>query len=251
MERLKKGRSQLGYIVVNFYQDQYQKRDIINKQKKEDLKYLIIGYTIVILILAFSARIDIFFNATATPMMPIIVDFSQHDESREGTSPNASVWIMMYSDYECQYSGSMYYKIKRIMSEYGDNVNIIFRHYPLITLHSHAFKAAEAAECARDQGKFLEYNDAVYMNQRGVDRETLLGYAQELELDMETFNQCFESGMKIDIVELDMEEAILNGVQGTPTFIINGRTLKGTQEYKTFKDKIDEKLEEIEEGESR
>jgi protein-disulfide isomerase len=128
------------------------------------------------------------------------------------------------------------------MEEYGDKVRLVFRDYPL-AMHNNAQISAEAAQCAHDQGKFWDYHDKLFANQRELDKESLKRYAGELELDAEAFNTCLDSGKFTTQIQQEMQEGSRAGVSGTPAFFINGRFLSGAQPYEAFARIIDEELE--------
>ena len=117
----------------------------------------------------------------------------------------------------------------------------MFRDLPL-AMHKEAQGAAEAANCASDQGKFWEYHDKLFENQRALAIDQLKEYATALELDSEQFNDCLDSGKYTEDVKADARHAQSLGVTGTPAFFINGRFLNGAQPYEKFAQIIDEEL---------
>jgi len=121
-------------------------------------------------------------------------------------------------------------------------VRIVFRDYPL-DFHKEAQLAAEAANCAGDQGKFWEYHDKLFENQSQLKEPSLKQYATDLQLDTEAFNTCLSSGKHRDGVKTDLREGQAVGVTGTPAFFINGRFLSGAQPFDAFATIIDEELE--------
>ncbi len=104
--------------------------------------------------------------------------------------------------------------------------------------------AAQAALCAKEQEKFWEYHDKILANQRSLSDPDLKKYAEELELDVDAFTTCLESGKYKDEIETDMREGQQQGVTGTPAFFINGRFLSGARPFDDFKAIIDEELED-------
>ncbi len=109
-------------------------------------------------------------------------------------------------------------------------------------MHSRAQPAAEAAQCANEQGKFWEYHDVIFANQKALSDEDFKKYATDTGLDMEKFNACYESGKFRSDVQKDLAECQAAGVTGTPAFFINGRFLSGAQPFPSFKAIIDEEL---------
>ena len=118
----------------------------------------------------------------------------------------------------------------------------MFRDFPL-PMHSEAQIAAEAGQCAQEQGKFWEYHDKMFENQRQLTSDKLKEYAGALGLDTGAFNECLDSGRFREQVSTDHREGQQAGVTGTPAFFINGRFLNGAQPYEAFKKIIDEELE--------
>ena len=109
-------------------------------------------------------------------------------------------------------------------------------------MHNRAMPAAEAAQCAHDQGKFWEYHDKLFANQRALTDENLKEYAEQLELDLDKFNACLESNKHQAAINEDMRIGQQAGVTGTPAFFVNGRFLNGAQPFTAFKDIIDDEL---------
>ena len=121
-------------------------------------------------------------------------------------------------------------------------MRFVYRDFP-IKSHPLAQKAAEATECADDQGKFWEYHDLIWAK-GAVDSAGLKGYAAELGLDTATFNDCLDSGKQASEVEKDYQDGESYGVTATPTFFINGQLLRGAKPFETFKTLIDAALAE-------
>jgi protein-disulfide isomerase len=135
-------------------------------------------------------------------------------------------------------------------------VKYVFRDYPL-SFHQWAQKAAEACECADDQGKYWEYHDLVFENQTPLNQtlqteglegvlSTFKSYAADLGLDTATFDDCLDSGKHTSEVQNDIREGESYGVGGTPAFFINGRLVSGAQPFSVFQQVIDAALEEAE-----
>ena len=118
----------------------------------------------------------------------------------------------------------------------------MFRDFPL-GFHDRAQAAAEAAQCARAQGKFWEYHDKLFENQKALQTENLKQYAVGLGLDADDFGECLDSGRFRDDVTQDQREGSTYGVRGTPAFFVNGRFLSGNQPFDAFAKIIDEELE--------
>jgi len=122
------------------------------------------------------------------------------------------------------------------METYEGKIRFVYRDFPLTTIHQHAQKAAEATECADDQGKFWEYQDLVFANQSALDVDSLKSYAAQLDLDTATFNDCLDTGEQTAEVDKDSQDAQSYGVTGTPAFFINGRLVSGALPFEDYPD---------------
>jgi len=150
-----------------------------------------------------------------------------------------------YSDFQCPYCARFYADTYPLLKEkYFDTglVKFEYKHFPLTTLHPHALKAAEASECARDQGKFTEYHNILFENQENLDIEALRQYAATIGLHTDPFNECLESGVKEAWVQAHYDEGYALGVRGTPTFFIGGNKISGAQPAERFIELIDKIL---------
>ena len=132
-----------------------------------------------------------------------------------------------------------------VVELYGDKVSLVFKHFPL-EMHPEAHLASQAAECARDQGKFWEYHDVLFANQSDFKPETLPRYAAQLSLDIEIFQACLDSKKYAARVDSDLAQGALVGMSGTPGFYINGIPLAGAQPLPAFQQIIDGELARIE-----
>jgi protein-disulfide isomerase len=113
-----------------------------------------------------------------------------------------------------------------LLGQYGSSIRYEFRHFPLRSLHPQALAAAEAAECAADQGKFWEYVGLAFSEQKELSREKLLAWAAEISLDTSSFEPCLASESKRALVLSEYEEGRRKGVLGTPTFFVNGKKVE-------------------------
>ncbi|MEX6686305.1 thioredoxin domain-containing protein [Danxiaibacter flavus] len=140
---------------------------------------------------------------------------------------DASVELVEYGDYECPHCGRAYPIIKNIQEKMGDKLKFVFRNFPLAEIHPNAITAAIATEAAALQGKFWEMHDIVFEHQKSLSVERLLDYAAELGLDMHRFSKDFSDKQSLAKVEEDFESGIRSGVNGTPSFFINGNKYEG------------------------
>src|SRR3989344_1662348 len=139
-------------------------------------------------------------------------------------SPEASVSIVEFSDFQCPACGAAFNLVQNITETYGDKIRFEYRNFPLTSIHRYAYKAAEAAECAADQGKFWEYHDLLFTNQESLTDSDLLNYASQIDgLDVPLWNNCLAFGVKEKRVDEDIAEANDQGYNATPTFILNGQ----------------------------
>jgi len=157
-------------------------------------------------------------------------------------SANAPVTIIEFSDFHCPYCKKVQPTLSRILSEYGDRVRLAYRDFPLDQRHPSARKAAEAARCSNDQGKFWEFHDKLYGGGTDASPETLTRLAREIDMDMVAFQQCLSTGKHRSDIDRDIQEASSLGVTGTPGFFINGRLISGAQPYEGFAQVINEEL---------
>jgi protein-disulfide isomerase len=157
-------------------------------------------------------------------------------------SENAPVTIIEFSDFHCPYCKQVQPTLKRILSDYGDRVKLAYRDFPIDQLHPNARKAAEAARCANDQGKFWEFHDKLYGGGTDASPETLTRLAREIDMDVVAFQQCIAVRKHGSGIDRDIEEATKLGVNGTPGFFINGRLVSGAQPYEGFAQVINEEL---------
>ncbi|MBI2102803.1 DsbA family protein [Candidatus Woesearchaeota archaeon] len=159
---------------------------------------------------------------------------------------SAPVTIVEFSDYECpfcvRFHTDTWPQLKQNYIDTG-KVKVVYRDFPL-SFHQNAQKAAEAAECAGSQGKYWEMHNLLFT--KGVEGgiATFKQYAQSLSLDTAKFNQCLDSGEKASEVQKDMADGAAAGVQGTPSFFVNGVPISGAQPYSVFQQVIDAALAE-------
>lgn len=135
----------------------------------------------------------------------------------------APVTLVEYGDYQCPYCGRAYDVVKELQSRLGDDLRFVFRNFPLTESHPFALGAAEAAEAAGEQGKFWEMHDMLYEHQQALDHDDLMRYARDLGLDVDRFHTALHDHTQIPRIQADFDSGNESGVQGTPTFFVNGR----------------------------
>jgi protein-disulfide isomerase len=137
-------------------------------------------------------------------------------------SAEALVTLMEYGDYECPHCGRAYLIVEEIRLEVGDQLRFVFRNFPLTQSHEHAEMAAESAEAAAAQERFWEMHRTLFTHQSELDTSNLLQYASRLGMDTERFKRALTTHAYRDRVHEDFMSGVRSGVNGTPTFFING-----------------------------
>jgi len=155
---------------------------------------------------------------------------------------DAPVTIIEFSDFECPFCARHYNQTHaQLLTEYGDQIKLVFKHFPLERLHPNARKAAIAAQCAHRQGKFWPLHDKIFENYRNITDENLLSWGDELGLG-DAYASCVRNRETEAQVEQDMQAGRKAGVRGTPTFLVNGKILPGALPFQQFKQRIDSLL---------
>jgi protein-disulfide isomerase len=154
---------------------------------------------------------------------------------------DAEVTLVEYGDYECPHCGRAHSIIRRIQKHFGKRLRFVFRNFPLSELHPHAESAAETAEFAGAHGKFWEMHDLLFENQERLSEPLYLGLAKELSLAPEALRQALEGGKYKARVRADFSSGVRSGVNGTPTFFINGKRHDGPFGYEILVPAIQEK----------
>lgn len=158
-------------------------------------------------------------------------------------SQDAAITIIEFSDYECPFCRRWHQEVlPQIQAKYGDQVRHVFRDFPLYSIHANAGPAAEAANCAGDQDRYWEFSDRLFSGELALERATYEAYADDLNLDLETFTQCLDDQRHKDEVDADFAYASELGVRSTPTFFINGLAVVGAQPFEVFEQIIDMEL---------
>jgi protein-disulfide isomerase len=168
-------------------------------------------------------------------------DVSEDDDPSIGPS-DAPITIIAFSDYECGYCQRWHKEVfPKIREEYADQVRVVYRDFPLYSIHPNASLAAETANCAAEQDAFWEYQDELFSG-GDLNQDSYLEYAKKLKLDLDEFEECLDSERYQDEVMADYQYASALGVSSTPTFFLNGLPIVGAQPFEIFKSIIDREL---------
>jgi protein-disulfide isomerase len=230
-----------------------QAQDFYNKNKERiggggdfpQLKYQIIQFmqseeqrkleSALVARLRNGATVQTFITPPPVPVYKIATD----DQPSKGNT-DAAVTVVEFTDYQCPNCATAQPVLERLVAEYGDRVRFVVRDFPL-TMHADAQKAAEAAEAAREQGKYWDFTAILFRNQSQLKPEQLKQYAQVIGLDRAKFEAALDSGRLAEKVARDVADGERIGVNGTPTFFVNGRRTSDAT-YETLKAALDAAL---------
>ena len=167
-------------------------------------------------------------NKTATLTLPV----SARDHA-EGAA-DAPITLVEYGDYQCPYCGAAYPVVKRLQKTLGMKLRFVFRNFPLTQAHPYAMIAAEAAEAAALLGKFWPMHDTIYENQEALSPESLAAWAMQLGLEDQKLQKAIKRPEITKRIKEDRQSGIRSGVNGTPTFYINGLRYDGSLDYESL-----------------
>jgi protein-disulfide isomerase len=157
---------------------------------------------------------------------------SNADDLRPPVNPNRDHWrgggqaaatLVEYGDYECPYSRMAFRAIERLERQFGDQLRFVYRQFPLTSIHPHALAAAQLAEAAGLQGRFWPMHEILFHHQKALEGPDLLGYAEQLGLDLQRLGVDLDGQPVRHRVQADADSAVASGARGTPTLFINGR----------------------------
>src|SRR5258706_4975631 len=178
-------------------------------------------------------------NESASLTPPV----SAHDHAQG--PPDAILTLVEFGDYQCPYCGAVYSEWKRVQKSFGKKLRFVFRNFPLTQAHPYALVAGEAAEAAALQGKFWEMHDLIYENQDSLEPDILPSWAAQAGLDLEKFGMAIRQGEPARRIKEDRRSAIASGVNGTPSFFIDGVRHDGTPDYDSLSAALKERLSEV------
>jgi protein-disulfide isomerase len=200
-------------INGDFTQTKYQIIQYLQEREKERLTLAFAER------LRSSAQIQTFLTPPEPPVYAIATD----DQPSKG-NPQATVTIVEFTDFQCPSCAMTHPVIERLANEYQTRIRVVMRDFPLAQ-HEHAVKAAEAAEAAREQGKYWEYAAILFRNQSSLQVDKLKEYATQLGLDRAKFDAALDSGRFTEKVRRDVQDGQRIGVNATPTVFVNGRRI--------------------------
>jgi protein-disulfide isomerase len=160
-------------------------------------------------------------------------------------SADAAIELVEYGDYQCPYCGQAYPIIKSLQRSLGKKLKFVFRNFPLTEMHPNAMNAALAAEAAALQNKFWEMHDIIYEHQQYLNDASLLAYAEKIGLDLKRFKNDIKESTLTEKVEQDFESGARSGVNGTPSFYVNGKKYNGDWELDAFEEFLRGQLEAV------
>jgi protein-disulfide isomerase len=141
--------------------------------------------------------------------------------------PDAPVVIVGFEDFQCPFCLQAFPIIREVMTKNQGEIKFIYRDFPIVAIHPESAQAALAAECADEQGKFWEYHDKLFINQSDLSAVGLNNYANQVGLNLASFNQCLNDDEYKEEVQQDFDDGVAAGVSGTPTWFVNGKMIAG------------------------
>lgn len=169
-------------------------------------------------------------------------DIQEDDDPSYGPA-DAPITIIEFSDFQCPYCQRWHEEVwSKLIQTFPDQIRLVYRDFPLYSIHAEAGPAAAAAECAGEQDAYWEYHDLLFSGGLKLSRETYLQYANDLGLKSDAFEACLNDNRYEAEVTADYEYALSLGIQSTPTFFINGIALVGAQPFEVFQEVIELEL---------
>jgi protein-disulfide isomerase len=203
---------------------------------------------VAVLVVIVGGMIGLFMlmNSGSTPPGPV-GDKTKIIRDNSHKTGSGAIQLVEFGDFQCPACGAAYPNVKQLMKDYDGKVTLYFRNFPLVTLHKNANAGANAAEAAGDQGKFWEMYDKLYQNQTtwsnlGDPTNMFVEYAKSLSLDTGKFSSSLNSKQFQPLIDQDVADATVLGVNATPTFYFNGEKYSGKSSYEELKAKVDSLL---------
>lgn len=205
------------------------------------LIHFLLGFVIVIFLVSLVSGVRFWRGS------PTVIEF---EEKKIRGPIDAKIFIVEFSDFRCGYCKQIQPMLKDLLNTYPEDLKLVFKHYPLSLIYSNAGKAAEATECAADQGEFWVYHDILFekfddwRRSKSVEND-FVRYATSLNLDTEAFEICLRSGIKKEIVIKNKKEGQKCFVSGTPTLLLNGTKVLMHSKPENVKKVIQKEMEKI------
>lgn len=152
---------------------------------------------------------------------------------------DAPITIVEFGDFQCPFCKASFPVIRQVMSAYPDQIQLVYRHFPLKSIHPLADELAHASMCAHEQGKFWSFHDRIFQFQDSITKDNILDNAQAIGLNLNTFNECQRSDKWEDEIQKDLAEIIQRGGRGTPSWIVNGQLIQGYLQFDTWEQIIE------------
>ena len=219
-----------------------KREEQLKSESTKKLKNWVIGVLIIVGLIVAGVKFWQWAN-TAPEGVPEVPLELTDSEWMKG-NPQASVALVEYGDFQCPACATYYPIVKTLTDDYGEDLKVVYRHIPLVAIHTNAMDAARAAEAAGLQGKFWEMHDKLYENQKEWENErNPIGffekYAEEIELDLEKYKVDFASSGVQDEIDKDIFTANRLGVNSTPTFFLNGERIQNPRGLDDFRKSVD------------
>lgn len=225
-------------------------------QPRPSRRWVVVGLGLAAFLLGLAAGYGIWGREVASLKAQLAAQQAEADTPRQVTRydvpvdddpvygpADAPITIIEFSDFQCPYCQRWHVQVwPKIQAAYGDKVRLVYRDFPLYSIHPEAGPAAEAANCANEQGKFWEFHDLLFSGELTLGREAYLAYAERLGLKMQQFTTCLDERRYQGEVEDDYAYAVDLGINSTPTFFINGIALLGAQPFEVFRQVIELEL---------
>lgn len=154
----------------------------------------------------------------------------------------AAVTIVEFADFQCPYCRAAVYPIRQLLAAYPNDVRLVFRHFPISSVHPLAETLAQAGMCAHDQGRFWPLHDRLYQEQETLSYSRMIELARSVGIDVDRLERCMKAGTFDAAIRQDFTDAVALGSRGTPTWIVNGQKIEGALPLETWKILVDKLL---------
>lgn len=194
-----------------------------------------VTFVAVLVMLSFAYYFYAMNGNTGASAKEIVVTEQDHVRG----TPGAKVTLVEFADFQCPACGAYEPLIRKVLEDNAGTVQLVFRHFPLMQIHPNALLASKAAEAAGVQGKFWEMHDTLFENQTEWStslnaRDLIVGYAERIGLDTKKFEDDLNNKSLEDRVLAELREGVSLGVQGTPTFFLNGKKIQNPSSPEEF-----------------